>query len=300
MLPMITVSGTRSNRRFSAMWDRAAAPSQWWQNPTLSFGPGYPQYVPSTSALVDPGPVVANPTARATRPRRARGACYKSASGSCKAGYTKMGYDRGHNAICCPGKTGPLVRNPPPPPTPYEDCRAFCYDHPEIKHCVSKHCAWLKDIEPKGSASPGRRRARLRSSSSRRAKARAIARSARAMVSVGHVMVEHHHHVHGHEGPFPHEPEWKKAGACCQSCHEGNACEGGCGSACTCGKEGPSANPRLRARRGRIRRVRRGGFRPSRMRPETLKDCLYLCGPTGTPGRAKCRQDCFHKHPGTR
>lgn len=308
MLPMITVSGTRSTRRFSSMWNRAAAPSRWWHNPTLSFGPGYPQYVPSNSAMVDPGPIAANPARVSVRPTRVRG-CYKS-SGGCKTGYHKAGYDRQGNAICCPGKTGPLMRNPPVPPTPYEECRAFCYDNPQIKNCYATHCAWLKDIEPKGKTKPARRRRRMRSSSLRRAKARSVARAARSMVSVGHVMVEHHHHVHGHEGPFAHEPEWKQAGACCQSCHEGKACEGGCGAACNCGKEGPSANPstvRIRdvifsppttsrlLNRARARVARRR-VAPKPTRSGTLSSCLYLCGETGTPGRAACRQACFKKH----
>lgn len=36
-----------------------------------------------------------------------------------------------------------------------------------------------------------------------------------------------HHHDHGND----------KGGACCQSCADGGECEGGCGAACTCGKE---------------------------------------------------------------
>lgn len=34
-----------------------------------------------------------------------------------------------------------------------------------------------------------------------------------------------------------------KGQSCCESCALGMPCEGGCGAACTCGKEGPSANP---------------------------------------------------------
>lgn len=329
MLPMITVSGTRATRRYSALWDRAAATSQWWQNPTLAFGPGYPQYVPSTSALVDAPPIQANAMAlpvfikarqKAKEIQRSsahstRGTCYKSSGGGCKPGYHKVGYDRQGNAICCAGKTGPLVRNPLPKPTPYEECRAFCYDNPQIKNCYATHCAWLKDLEPPSASAPetGRRRRRMRASSRRRMKARSIARSARAMVSVGEAT-----------------PEWKKAGACCQSCHEGKACEGGCGASCTCGKEGnpstvlagdvafsPPTTSRLlnraRARFARARPSRMGPKCPSGYhrcgkfccknlgvtaaphtrggRPETLADCLYLCGKD-----PKCRQDCFHKH----
>lgn len=41
------------------------------------------------------------------------------------------------------------------------------------------------------------------------------------------------HPVHGHGSA----PWWKKAGHCCESCAHGGECEGGCGAACTCGKE---------------------------------------------------------------
>lgn len=113
----------------------------------------------------------------------------------------------------------PIQANPPPAPSPYEKCRAFCYDHPEIKNCISKNCAWLKDAEPpKPSMRPARRaRHRMRASFRRR-----------RGISVGQA---HAHH---------HDPAWKQAGSCCASCFEGKPCQGGCGDKCTCGKEGKS------------------------------------------------------------
>jgi hypothetical protein len=145
---MITVAGRNSHsRRFNSGWNRATAPSQWWQNPTLSFGSGYPQYVPST--LPNAG-------------RGQRSSCYKT-PGNCKPGYRVMGYDNQGNTICCQGAmTGPLVRNPPPAPTPYDECVAtMCYDSKNPGACITKYCSWLKIPMPPGRS--GRLEARARS-----------------------------------------------------------------------------------------------------------------------------------------
>lgn len=67
MLPMIAVAGTHNVRRFNSRWNRAAAPAQWWQNPSLSFGSGAPVQVASTSVQVDAPPIQANPTDKVCR-----------------------------------------------------------------------------------------------------------------------------------------------------------------------------------------------------------------------------------------
>lgn len=187
MLPMITVSG---RRRLNPRWNQAAGPSQWW-HPTLSlaFGAGAPQNVS----------VFANPT-------RGTG-CYKT-PGNCRGGDKHVGYDGQGAKICCPGRAGPVVRNPPQPPTAYDRCVAECYDAKNPGACIKKYCAWLKGIEPPGSGSSPqqelRRTRRVIASATRRRRA--------------------------------------NNGSCCESCANGGQCEGGCGGNCTCGKEGPLAN----------------------------------------------------------
>lgn len=44
----------------------------------------------------------------------------------------------------------------------------------------------------------------------------------------------HHHHGHGHHHHHG-DPEWKAAGSCCESCFEGNGCEGGSDGSVGCG-----------------------------------------------------------------
>lgn len=58
MQSMITVAGTS---RFNSRWHQAAAPSRWWHNPTLSFGTGYPQYIPASAVEIDDPRIRANP-----------------------------------------------------------------------------------------------------------------------------------------------------------------------------------------------------------------------------------------------
>lgn len=217
MLPMISVSGTRATMRRS-MWDRASSPTQWWQNPTVSFGEGYPSYVPSNSTAVDRPPIQANAGRRSVAPK-ARGGCYKT-SGGCKAGYRAVGHLEG-GTICCPTMTGPLRRNnPPQPPSAFQTCVAkYCWDAKNVSGCITKFFGVLKDADVPGTGgrTPGKHR-RV-ASSRRRTQARALARSARSMVTVGHA-----------------------GKSCCESCAQGGPCAGGCGANCTCGKEGPSAN----------------------------------------------------------
>lgn len=286
MLPMIAVSGTRSTmRRYNPLWDLASAPTQWWQNPTLSFGAGYPQWVPSSSVQVDPPPIQANP--RATRgdvgvrqsecmkkclsygkwskkrckelcgetitrsaPRPQRGSCYKS-GGGCKAGYRKVGYDKDGNAICCPGLVGPTVLNAAPRRGAGggEACRLVCAHHGigiEFHKCYQECMGIFRSRPGDG------RRGRIRSSSRRRTQVRALARAARSMVSVGHA-----------------------GAACCESCAQGGQCEGGCGANCTCGKEGPAANPT----------VSRGGVTYSRTPTMRMVPSARI---TGAPGTVRC------------
>jgi hypothetical protein len=66
---MIAVAGTPNIRRFNPLWNRAVAPVQWWQNPSLSFGAGAPVQVPSSSIAVDPPPIQANVAPARRRPR---------------------------------------------------------------------------------------------------------------------------------------------------------------------------------------------------------------------------------------
>lgn len=119
-------------------------------------------------------------------------------------------------------------RNPPEPPTAYQNCVAtMCWDVPkeQAAACIAENCAWLKSAElPKAGRAKVARQRRLLASAARRA-------------SVGHA-----------------------GGACCGSCANGGPCEGGCGSKCNCGKEGPSQNP------GRMAGVRRTVMLPSRPR----------------------------------
>lgn len=193
MLPMIAVSGTRSTMRRSR-WDRATAPSQWWQNPTLSFGTGYPQWGPSTSAVVDPPPIQANPAAARMKPSQ-----------------NKVTRGIGHAGMC----------------------RQLCQHHGKG---IAFHKCYQECMGPSRSQPGGTRAgARMASSSKRRMQVRAAARAARSMVSVGA-------HAPGHD------PDWKKAGSCCESCHHGGHCEGGCGDNCNCGKEGRNANPTVSLR----------------------------------------------------
>lgn len=291
MLPMIAVSGTRA-RRSNSMWARAAAPSQWWQNPTLSFGPGYEQWVPSSSVPVDYPPIQANPRRAARAPigdvawsQVVRSGCYKS-GGGCKSGFRKVGYDKDGSAICCPSMSGPLVRNPETLQTCLYLCgetgtagRAKCRQNCFHIHAPPKKGAgsWVvpgSTLRPKPkcpsgthrcgsfccknlSATDDARRGRMRSSSKRRMQVRAVARAARSMVTVGH----------SHHGD--HEPDWKTAGSCCESCHHGGTCEGGCGDNCNCGKEGPAANV-VSTRRILFKPSRNPTFSPTptmRMRP---------------------------------
>lgn len=59
-----------------------------------------------------------------------------------------------------------------------------------------------------------------------------VSGSARSSVSVGACGTRK---VNLHQSK---EAWWKKAGHCCEGCATGGECEGGCGAACTCGKEG--------------------------------------------------------------
>lgn len=66
-------------------------------------------------------------------------------------------------------------------------------------------------------------------------------------------------------------PVWEPKGSCCESCAQGGECEGGCGDACTCGKEGPGYT-RKRAPGSRRKSMvsNRGMGRRSASRPKPL------------------------------
>lgn len=252
MLPMIAVAGSHSTmRRYNKLWDRARASTDWWQNPTLSFGPGYPQWVPANSALVDMPPIQANPMLRArTLPKPVSGGighagvcrelckhhgvgiafhtCYQDCMGPT---LSKPGAGTLTARRRTPRRTTLTGRRLTPRGNCYSTSASACkpgfanygYDKDGNLICCSGRAGPLV-LNPSGSesAKPSlvRRILRMTSSKKRRRRARAIARAARSMVTVG-----------------------KKA--CCESCAHGGPCKGGCGDNCNCGKQGRHKNPHL-------------------------------------------------------
>lgn len=86
-------------------------------------------------------------------------------------------------------------------------------------------------------------------------------------------------HQHRDARPFPphdhHHPWWEKDGHCCESCAKGHPCEGGCGHACTCGKEGPGVG----------RQAKRKLIKRKYTRGSGMGACVTVGDPHRQPGR---------------
>ncbi len=71
-----------------------------------------------------------------------------------------------------------------------------------------------------------------------------------------------------------HHPWWEKDGHCCESCAKGHPCEGGCGHACTCGKEGPGVGSQPKRKLIKRKYTREG-----------MGACVTVGDPHRQPGR---------------